>query len=210
MGLLKKFGVLKSKSVTDQKSLDHWIKPSQLPMNSQINTGLDNDPPVDPPMIHDPNPLDQARPIAREEIWCQVGAYWQTSPFGTPVSAGDDVEELIDSFLNWVSHCRPGEEWEIPNAWLAESDELCASADIEVRKQNPELRVWREGKDKLACKVFFGPELPPSRKSQNRNRFRSSKTKRIETMWCEELGWCRWNDRGQDYFPDPSLNEDPS
>jgi len=98
----------------------------------------------------------------------------------------------------------------MPLDWLPDSDELRVAAEEQVRKRNPALRIWRTGKDKLACKVFFGPELPPSRKSQNRNRFRSSKTKRIETMWCEELGWCRWNDRGQDYFPDPSLNEDPS
>ncbi len=59
MGLLKKFGVLKPKSVTDQKSLDHWIKPPKDSEFPQVKPGLSDDPSVDPLMIHDLNLLDQ-------------------------------------------------------------------------------------------------------------------------------------------------------
>ena len=117
-----------------------------------------------------------------------------------------EEEALIASFIDWVSHCRPGEQWEIPNSWRTDTDELRESADREVRKRNSELRVWREDKDKLACKAFFGPELRPIRKSQNSNRFCKSSTNRIETMWNLEDGWCRWDSTKQDYVPDPSLN----
>lgn len=119
-----------------------------------------------------------------------------------------EEEALIASFIDWVSHCQPGDEWEIPSSWLAETDDLRKSADVEVRKRNPELRVWRTGETQLVCKIFFGPELPPIRKSPNSNRFRKSSTNRIETMWNSEDGWCRWDSTKQDYVPDPSLNFD--
>ena len=52
MELLKKFGVLKPKSVTDQKSLDHWIKPPKDSEFPHVKPGLSDDPSVDPHWLY--------------------------------------------------------------------------------------------------------------------------------------------------------------
>lgn len=118
----------------------------------------------------------------------------------------EEEEALIDSLLSWVSTCLPGEEWTMPLDWLPDSDELRMAAEEEVRKRNPALRIWRTGKDKLVCKVWLGAEPPPYRRPPSKNRLRSSNTKRIQTMWSEEHGWCSWDSTKQDYIPDPTLN----
>ena len=121
----------------------------------------------------------------------------------------EEEEALIDSLLSWVSTCLPGEEWTIPQDWLeslGDSDELRVTAEEEVRKRNPALRIWRTGKDKLVCKVWLGAEPPPYRKQPSKNRLRSSNTQRIQTMWNPEHGWCRWDSESEDYLPDPTLN----
>ena len=118
----------------------------------------------------------------------------------------EQEEALIDSLLSWVSTCLPGEEWTMPLDWLPDSDELRVAAEEEVRKRNPALRIWRTGKDKLVCKVWVGAEPPPYRKPPPKNRFRSSNTKRIQTMWSDEHGWCSWDSNQQDYVPDSELN----
>ena len=118
----------------------------------------------------------------------------------------EQEEALIDSLLSWVDTCLPGEEWTMPLDWLPDSDELRMAAEEEVRKRNPALRIWRTGKDKLVCKVWVGAEPPPYRRPPSKNRLRSSNTKRIQTMWSEEHGWCSWNELEQDYIPDPTLN----
>ncbi len=121
----------------------------------------------------------------------------------------EEEEALIDSLLSWVSTCLPGEEWTIPQDWLADlgdSDELRVAAEEEVRKRNPTLRIWKSGKDKLICKVWTGDEPPPYRRPPSKNRLRSSNTKRIQTMWSKEHGWCAWDSESEDYLPDPTLN----
>lgn len=118
----------------------------------------------------------------------------------------EEEEALIDSLLSWVSTCLPGEEWTMPLDWLPDSDELRMAAEEEVRKRNPALRIWRTGKDKLVCKVWLGAEPPPYRRPPSKNRLRSSNTKRIQTMWSEEHGWCSWDSESEDYLPNPTLN----
>ena len=118
----------------------------------------------------------------------------------------EQEEALIDSLFSWVSTCLPGEEWTMPLDWLPDSDELRVAAEEEVRKRNPALRIWRTGKDKLVCKVWVGAEPPPYRKPPPKNRLRSSDTKRIQTMWSKEHGWCAWDSESEDYLPDPTLN----
>ena len=119
-------------------------------------------------------------------------------------------EALIQSYINWVNQCKPGDEWQMQQDLLSESDELRQAADEEIRKRNPNLRVWRTGEDKLACKVWFGPEPPsyrPPRKSTP--RFRRADSKRIQTMWSEEYqSWCRWDATLEDYVVDPELNRE--
>jgi len=119
-------------------------------------------------------------------------------------------EALIQSYINWVNQCKPGDEWQIPQDWLPDSDELRLAADEEIRKRNPNLRVWRTGENKLACKVWFGPEPPsyrPPRKSKP--RFRGADSERIQTMWSEEYqSWCRWDATLEDYVVDPELNRE--
>ena len=117
----------------------------------------------------------------------------------------EEEEALIDSLLSWVDTCLPGEEWTMPLDWLPDSDELRVAAEEEVRKRNPALRIWRTGKDRLVCKVWIGAEPPPYRKLP-KNRLRRSNTKRIQTMWSEEHGWCAWDSESEDYLPDPTLN----
>ena len=97
----------------------------------------------------------------------------------------EEEEALIESFLAWVSTCLPGEEWTIPQDWLADlgdSDELRVAAEEEVRKRNPTLRIWRTGEDKLVCKVWIGDELPPYRKPPKKSRFGKSSTRRNERI----------------------------
>ena len=118
----------------------------------------------------------------------------------------EEEEALIDSLLSWVDTCLPGEEWTMPLDWLPDSDELRMAAEEEVRKRNPALRIWRTGKDKLVCKVWVGAEPPPYRKPPPKNHLRRSNTKRIQTMWSGEHGWCAWDSESEDYLPDSILN----
>ena len=109
-------------------------------------------------------------------------------------------EALIQSYINWLTHCQPGDEWEMPNAWLPDSDELRHAADERVRLRNSKLRIWRTGKTHLVCKVWFGPEPPPYKKySQETHRFRRNDQERIRTMWSPEEGWMEWNPSKDDY-----------
>jgi hypothetical protein len=128
---------------------------------------------------------------------------WEQKPRTTHTI---EEEELIQSYLDFVNQCLPGDEWQIPTDWLTETDSLRDAADLEVRKRNPKFRVWRSGENHLACKIFFGKEPPPYRRPPSSNRFRKSSTNRIETMWSEEHGWCRWDSTKQDYIPDSELN----
>ena len=48
----------------------------------------------------------------------------------------------------------------MPQDWLPDSDELRQAADYCVRQRQPDLRIWRTGKDRLVCKVWFGAEPP--------------------------------------------------
>ena len=109
-------------------------------------------------------------------------------------------DALIQSYINWLTHCQPGDEWEMPNAWLPDSDELRHAADERVRLRNSKLRIWRTGKTHLVCKVWFGPEPPPYKKySQETHRFRRNDQERIRTMWSPEEGWMEWNPSKDDY-----------
>ena len=118
-----------------------------------------------------------------------------------------EEETLIQSYLDFVNQCLPGDEWQIPTGWLTETDSLRDAADLEVRKRNSKFRVWRSGENHLACKIFFGREPPPYRKLP-KNRLRRSNTKRIQTMWSEEYqSWCSWNSESQDYVVTPELNQ---
>ena len=116
----------------------------------------------------------------------------------------EEQESIVQSLMRWVGSCQPGDEWQMPLDWLSDSDELRVATDEEVRKRNPALRIWRTGKDKLVCKVWVGAEPSPYRKPPERRKF--SGTKRIQTMWSEEHGWCRWDKKLQDYGPDSTLN----
>ena len=117
-------------------------------------------------------------------------------------------KELILSVENWVTHCQPGDEWEMPNAWLPDSDELRHAADERVRLRNSKLRIWRTGKTHLVCKVWFGPEPPPYKKySQETHRFRRNDQERIRTMWSPEEGWMEWNPSKDDYVAMSQVSE---
>jgi len=72
----------------------------------------------------------------------------------------EEAERLIQSVIDWVDHCVPGDEWQMPQDWLPDSDELRQAADYCVRQRHPNLRIWRTGKDRLVCKVWFGAEPP--------------------------------------------------
>ena len=65
----------------------------------------------------------------------------------------EEDEQLIQSVIDWVGQCEPGEEWQMPQDWLPDSDELREAADSCVRQRQPNLRIWRTGKDRLVCKV---------------------------------------------------------
>jgi len=119
-------------------------------------------------------------------------------------------EQLIQSVIDWVSQCEPGEEWQMPQDWLPDSDELREAADSCVRQRHPNLRVWRTGKDRLVCKAWFGAEPPPLRLPQKTtSRFRGTDSKRIQTMWSEDKqSWCRWDTAIGDYVAAPELNSD--
>lgn len=121
------------------------------------------------------------------------------------ISLREEEKALIDLLLEWVDTCQPGDEWQIPLNWLPDSDELRKAAEKVVRERNQQFRIWRTGKDKLICKVWIGPESPPYRKPRSKRKF-SSNIDRIQTMWSEEHGWCRWDPIKQDYVADPSLN----
>ena len=104
----------------------------------------------------------------------------------------EEEEALVESLLKWVNLCQPGEEWKMPLDWLQDSDELREAADEKVRDRNPTLRIWRTGKDKLVCKVFFGPDPPLYRKCRNTNaRFRKWNPKRAKTVGGSDEGWMK-------------------
>jgi hypothetical protein len=119
-------------------------------------------------------------------------------------------EQLIQSVIDWVGNCEPGEEWQMPQDWLPDSDELREAADSCVRQRQPNLRIWRTGKDRLVCKVWFGAESSPYRLPQKTTRrFRGTDSKRIQTMWSEDKqSWCRWDAVIGDYVAAPELNSE--
>ena len=119
-------------------------------------------------------------------------------------------ESLIRSYLEWVDRCVPGDEWQMQQDWLPESDELRLVADAHVRQRDSKLRVWRTGEDKLICKVWFGPEPPPYRPPRKSTpRFRGADLKRIQTMWSEEYqSWCQWDATLEDYVVAPEFNRE--
>ena len=41
----------------------------------------------------------------------------------------EEDAHLIQSVINWVGQCEPGEEWQMPQDWLPDSDELLEAAD---------------------------------------------------------------------------------
>ena len=112
--------------------------------------------------------------------------------------------------IHWVDYCEPGEEWQMPQDWLQDSDELREAADSCVRQRQPNLRIWRTGKDRLVCKVWFGAESSPYRLPQKTTRrFRGTDSKRIQTMWSEDKqSWCRWDAVIGDYVAAPELNSE--
>ena len=122
----------------------------------------------------------------------------------------EEAEELIQSVIDWVDHCVPGDEWQMPHDWLPDSDELRQAADSCVRQRHPNLRIWRTGKDRLICKVWFGAEQPPLKPPQKTtSRFRGTDTKRIQTMWSgDNQSWCRWDADLGDYVVAPELNSE--
>jgi hypothetical protein len=119
----------------------------------------------------------------------------------------EEGNALIQSILDWVDKCVPSDEWQMPHEWLAESDELRQVADKRVRQRNPNLRIWRTGRDKLICKAWLGPEPPPNKTYNGKSRFRRLNSKRIETMWSETHGWCRWDTLKHDYVPGKKSSE---
>jgi hypothetical protein len=143
------------------------------------------------------------KPIEERNNGNKPRTKWEQEP-GTTHTI--EEEELIQSYLDFVNQCLPGDEWQIPTGWLTETDSLRDAADLEVRKRNSKFRVWRSGENHLACKIFFGREPPPYRRPPSSKRFRKSSTNRIQTMWSAEDGWCSWNELEQDYIPDPTLN----
>ena len=136
----------------------------------------------------------------------KVGTKWEQSGNTHTEVLPEQDEQQIQSYLDFANQCLPGDEWQIPTDWLTETDSLRDAADLEVRKRNPNFRVWRSGKNHLACKIFFGKEPPPYRRPPSSKRFRKSSTNRIQTMWSEEHGWCSWDPESEDYLPDPTLN----
>ena len=122
----------------------------------------------------------------------------------------EEDEHLIQSVIDWVGQCEPGEEWQMPQDWLPYSDELREAADFCVRQRMPNLRIWRTGKDRLVCKVWFGAESSPYRLPQKTTRrFRGTDSKRIQTMWSEDKqSWCRWDADIGDYVAAPELNSE--
>ena len=115
-----------------------------------------------------------------------------------------EKEDLIESLLSWLNTCLPGEEWTMPKDWLPDSDELRVAAEKVVRQRSPNLRIWRTGKEKLVCKAWLGPEPePPLTRNRNTSSyFRHHHGKRIDTMWSEAEGWCRWDTLKHGYVPD--------
>ena len=62
-----------------------------------------------------------------------------------------EEEMQIQSFLDWVNTCQPGQEWRMPLDCLTEAKELREAAAEAVMRRNPQWRIWRTGKDKLIC-----------------------------------------------------------
>ena len=54
----------------------------------------------------------------------------------------EEDEQLIQSVIDWVGHCEPGEELQMPQDWLPDLDELRQAADYCVRQRHPNLRIW--------------------------------------------------------------------
>ena len=86
----------------------------------------------------------------------------------------------------------------------------CAKLQILACFSDTPLRIWRTGKDRLICKVWFGAEPPPLRLQQKTtSRFRGTDSKRIQTMWSgDNQSWCRWDADLGDYVVAPELNSE--
>jgi len=62
-----------------------------------------------------------------------------------------EEEMQIQSFLDWVNTCQPGQEWRMPLDWLTDAKELREAAAEAVMRRHPQWRIWMSGKDKLIC-----------------------------------------------------------
>jgi hypothetical protein len=145
-------------------------------------------------------------PLVAEDGRCTKAVPERTNNYD-PSQHTEEEQELIQSAVNWVNKCFPSDEWQMPYEWLAESDELRQVADERVRQRNAHLRIWRTGKNRLVCKAWLGPEPPPNKTYNGKSRLRRYKSNRIETMWSEAQGWCRWDTLKQDYVPDTNNRE---
>ena len=136
--------------------------------------------------------------------------YFTTELVEPACNHNEEDEELIQLAIDWVGHCEPGEEWQMPQDWLPYSGELREAADFCVRQRMPNLRIWRTGKDRLVCKVWLGAESSTYRLPQKiTRRFRVTDSKHIQTMWSEDKqSWCRWDAVIGDYVAAPELNSE--
>jgi len=108
--------------------------------------------------------------------------------------------------VRWAESCQVGAEWLIPEGWCKKAKGLQRRADNVARYTSRDRRI-RLVEDYLRCVAWTDEEQPaPSQRSRRRNK----ETQRIQTMWSKESGWCSWDERNQEYFPNPLLNGTPS
>ena len=50
--------------------------------------------------------------------------YFTTELVEPTCNHNEEDEYLIQSVIDWVGQCEPGEEWQMPQDWLPDSDEL--------------------------------------------------------------------------------------
>ncbi len=100
------------------------------------------------------------------------------------------------------------------------STDATVSTNLDVEKQHPSDKAPRELVDQPNDPLMVqNPNLLGHTRSvsveeqppQSRRTCKWSKgSHRIQTMWSKESGWCSWDERNQEYLPNPLLNGTPS
>ena len=95
---------------------------------------------------------------------------------GSTVTIKDYTNLRVQTFGEWLETCLPGDEWVMTKDQIPKADAVKIIADTEIRKRNPQFRIWRQEGDLLVCKLWLyeTEKVLPFRKGKKKVQPRNS------------------------------------